>query len=69
MAAIGAENCLFIGDSEVDILTAANAKVPCLSVTWGFRDEEDLIKNGAQYLCHSPADLPQIIDRVLSRQK
>lgn len=69
MAAIGAENCLFIGDSEVDILTAANAKVPCLSVTWGFRDEEDLLKNGAQYLCHSPADLPQAIVRVLSRQK
>ena len=69
MEAIGADSCVYIGDSEVDILTAANAQVPCLSVTWGFRDEEDLLINGAEYLCHTPADLPQEIIRVISRQK
>ncbi len=38
---------VYIGDSEVDIATAANAKVPCVSVSWGFRDILCLIKNGA----------------------
>ena len=38
---------VYIGDSEVDIATAANAGVPCLSVTWGFRDVRCLIENGA----------------------
>lgn len=69
MDAIGVEKCVYIGDSEVDILTARNAGVSCLSVTWGFRDEEDLLKSGAEHLCHTPADLPQAIDRVLSRQE
>lgn len=38
---------VYIGDSEVDIKTALNAYVPCLSVTWGFRDVPQLIENGA----------------------
>ena len=37
MEAIGAERCIYVGDSEVDIATAHNAGVPCVSVTWGFR--------------------------------
>ena len=61
MAAIGADRCLYIGDSEVDILTAKNAGVPCLSVTWGFRDEADLVRQGAERLCRSPEELPQAV--------
>lgn len=57
MAHIGAQRCIYIGDSEVDIQTAANAGVPCLSVTWGFRDEDALLRAGAQHICRSPADL------------
>ena len=34
MEAIGAERCIYVGDSEVDVLTAKNAGVPCLCVTW-----------------------------------
>ena len=51
------ENAIYIGDSGVDILTAKNAKIPCLSVTWGFRREEELIASGAQYLCRTPEEL------------
>jgi phosphoglycolate phosphatase len=37
MEAVGADSCVYVGDSEVDVLTAANAGAECLSVTWGFR--------------------------------
>ena len=66
MAAIGVEKCIYVGDSEVDILTAKNAGVPCLSVTWGFRDEDTLRASGAQYYCHTPEDLPQILRTILA---
>jgi phosphoglycolate phosphatase len=65
LEAIGAERCVYVGDSDVDILTASNAGVPCLSVTWGFRGEEELLKAGAKHLCHDPADLPAIIQQIM----
>jgi phosphoglycolate phosphatase len=65
MEALGAERCVYIGDSDVDILTAKNAGVPCISVTWGFRDEEELRAAGGTCFCHAPADLPKIIDDIL----
>ena len=66
LAAIGADTCVFVGDSEVDLLTAKNAGVPCLSVLWGFRDREDLEKAGALRLCQDPAELPQVLDSLIS---
>ena len=66
MAAIGVEKCIYVGDSEVDILTAKNAGVPCLSVTWGFRDEDTLRASGAQYYCHAPKDLPRALRMILA---
>ena len=64
MAAIGADSCIYIGDSEVDILTAENAGVPCLSVLWGFRDREMLEQNGAKYYCEKPEDLPRVLRQM-----
>lgn len=61
MEAIGVDSCVYIGDSEVDILTAQNAAVPCVSVTWGFRDEPDLLAAGATHLCHNAADLKRLL--------
>lgn len=66
LAAIGADTCVFVGDSEVDLLTAKNAGVPCLSVLWGFRDREDLEKAGALRLCQDPTELPQVLDALIS---
>ena len=47
MEAIGVTDCVYVGDSEVDVLTAKNAGVPCLSVLWGFRDREQI--GGSRY--------------------
>lgn len=57
MADIGAQACIYVGDSEVDVLTARNAGVPCLSVLWGFRDKETLLEAGADHFCEAPCDL------------
>ncbi len=51
------EECLFIGDSEVDIETAKNANINCLSVTWGYKTKEFLIQNQAENLCNSFEEL------------
>lgn len=64
MAAIGAERCIYVGDSEVDVLTAKNAGVPCLSVLWGFRDKPDIQAAGGRLFCDSPADLPEILSKI-----
>ena len=55
------ERAVYIGDSEVDIATARNAGLPCLSVTWGFRSQEALLESGAERLVHSPEELREII--------
>ena len=63
MADIGAQKCIYVGDSEVDLLTAKNAAVPCLSVLWGFRDREQLAQG--QYFCETPEHLPEMIERII----
>ena len=59
------EECIYVGDSEVDVLTARNAGVPCIGVTWGFRDEEVLIRAGAVHLAHTPEELYERIREIL----
>ena len=65
MEVIGVERCVYVGDSEVDVATAKNADVPCLSVLWGFRDRQELEDAGAAYFCHDPSKLPQLVETVL----
>lgn len=55
------KNCLYVGDSEVDILTAQHAGMDCVSVTWGFREEAFLRQAGAVHLVHTPEELKQWI--------
>ena len=64
MQALGVEKCIYVGDSEVDVLTAKNAGVPCLSVTWGFREIPVLEEAGAQYFCYETDKLPEIIRKI-----
>lgn len=52
-----AQGAVYVGDSEVDIETARNAGLPCLSVSWGFRDADFLLQRGAQRIVPSPAGL------------
>lgn len=56
------ENTVYIGDSEVDRATAANAGLDCISVTWGFRDEKMLRELKPEYLIHKPEEVIQIVD-------
>ena len=51
------ENAIYVGDSEVDLVTAANAGLPCVSVTWGFRDRICLLEHGAETLIDRPLEL------------
>lgn len=51
------QNTIYVGDSEVDLATARNADLPCISLTWGFRDEEELIAHGATTIAHTMEEL------------
>ena len=57
------ENTVYIGDSEVDVETSKNAKLPCIAVTWGFRDKEVLESLCPEYIVDSPSDILNIIER------
>ncbi len=56
---LGAENIVYVGDSGVDVQTAKNANIPCIGVTWGFRDKKDL--KGADFIIDNPHDIINII--------
>ena len=53
----GKGNAVYVGDSDVDIQTAANAGLPCISVLWGFRDKAFLTENGAKTFISTPSEL------------
>lgn len=55
------EDAIYIGDSDVDIMTAKNSNMPCISVTWGFRDREFLIKNDATIIVDRPEQILQYV--------
>lgn len=55
------QTCLYVGDSEVDLQTARNAGLPCLSVSWGFRDKKQLIEAGATTIIDRPDELIDIL--------
>ena len=50
-------SAVYVGDSDVDIQTAANAGLPCISVLWGFRDRDFLIQHGAETFISAPSEL------------
>ncbi len=55
------DKTMYVGDSEVDIMTAANAELTCISVLWGFRDEQTLKENGATYIIDEPLNLLKLL--------
>ncbi|WP_295429479.1 HAD-IIIA family hydrolase [Prevotella sp.] len=54
---VTAERAVYIGDSDVDIDTACNSGMPCISVLWGFRDKEFLLEHGATTLVSTPEEI------------
>ncbi len=63
LAELGIERnkSVYIGDSDVDLQTAANAEMDCIAVKWGFRDEKLLRECGAEAIVSSPDDIVKII--------
>lgn len=65
MEKLGVEGCVYVGDSEVDVLTAQNANVPCLSVLWGFRDRKTLEDAGGKYFCDKLEAAAKMITTII----
>ena len=63
MLQTGAEqnSSVYIGDSEVDIQTARNAGLPCISVSWGFRSKQELKAAGAEVVAGNAEELEQLL--------
>ena len=55
------EDCVYIGDTEVDINTAVNAGIDCIAVTWGFRTPEQLVDSGATVFAHDCGELYSLL--------
>lgn len=58
---IAPENCLFVGDSSVDMDTAVNAGMKAVGVSWGFRSIDELKAHRADYIIHSPEELLTLV--------
>ena len=54
---VGQEGAVYVGDSDVDIQTARNSGLPCISVLWGFRNREFLLAHGAETFVSQPSEL------------
>jgi len=61
---VSAQECVYVGDSDVDVITARNAGIPCIAVTWGFRSEECLREAGAAYIAHEAKDIIDIVNAL-----
>ena len=58
------EDCVYIGDSDVDVYTAQNADVDMIGVLWGFRGEQELVSTGAKHIASTPLELFRIITEM-----
>jgi HAD hydrolase, family IA, variant 3 len=54
---VSKEDAVYIGDSDVDIMTAKNCGLPCISVLWGFRDKDFLIEHGGSLFVEKPIEI------------
>lgn len=61
-----AAHAIYVGDSDVDLATARNVPMPCISVTWGFRSREQLTEAGAEpsFMMDAPCELLPLLERL-----
>ncbi|MBD5401409.1 HAD hydrolase-like protein [bacterium] len=59
---LASDDAVYVGDSDVDIMTAKNSNMECISVTWGFRDRNFLIKHGADKIIDNPSQIIEYLD-------
>lgn len=56
------DEAIFCGDSEVDIMSAQNSQMPCISVAWGFKDRKFLLEHDAKIIINNPQEIIEILD-------
>jgi phosphoglycolate phosphatase len=61
---VAPEECAFVGDSDVDMMTAINARCLPVGVSWGYRSEDVLLKAGAKVIVHAPGEIADVIASV-----
>lgn len=61
---VSPEETLYSGDSDVDVLTSRRAGVKCISVTWGFQDEDRLVGAGAEHIARHPSEIITVADSI-----
>ena len=54
---VGKKDAVYVGDSDVDLMTARNSQLPCISVLWGFRSREFLLNHGATTFAKTPKEI------------
>lgn len=57
------DECIYVGDSEVDVQTGANAEIEVVSVSWGFRSKEQLLACGAKHIVDAPSQILEIVGK------
>ena len=62
---LGADSCVYVGDTQIDVETARNVNAPCLCVLWGFRDRDQLEAVGAEHFCENAADLAPEVEKLM----
>ncbi len=58
------EEAVYVGDSDVDLATARNAGLPCISVLWGFRDKKFLVEHGATVFVENPIEITDVLSQM-----
>ena len=63
---LGVDFCdvVYVGDSEVDVMTAKNADMALIAVSWGFRSKEELIAAGAKHIAAKPEDILKLLNEI-----
>lgn len=68
-AGVSREECVYIGDSDVDMHTGKNAGVKTVGVSWGFRSKEVLQETGADVIIDHPKELTVIVNNTKSEEE
>ncbi len=61
---VGKEQCIYIGDSDIDMHTAINADVTSIGVAWGFRGQQELEEAGADHIISHPSEMIKLIKSI-----
>lgn len=64
MLGVDKENCIYVGDSDVDVATARAAELTFIAVSWGFKDKDFLIDLKPDYIIDSPDELVEILKTI-----